>query len=422
MGLATAYYAQRPPSGKREVAPEPPLPQVMTLSSQAVHDSYGVCAHPTFQTKVYKHVDAWMARLAELGVAYFRGNFDQANPGVRNAVSAARRYGVKWVMIVVPEDSNTPTKQTVAATQTTVQYIARNCADVCMAIEGLNEPNHNRGGAATVSGWETVALNHQQAIWQTARAHQQLDGVPIIGPSLHDTEAARNGGAHYKLLERSGIARYQDYLGMHRYPSGGVPTDGLDGRLQYVYGAFGPQYPVWITEWGYHNALDTTAGHKPTSEEAAATYGPRGLLQFAERGIPLVRYELLDDPDTTQAEHESHFGLYGVKSVAGDPATTWRTKPEAEAMKRLLRSLKDPGGSYVPGPVGLSVTGTSDVRYVVTRKRNGEATVHLWRELSVWDPKGEKALRAAATDVVVEDRIGARTVVVDAEVTSLGLR
>jgi hypothetical protein len=267
-----------------------------------------------------------------------------------------------------------------------------------------------------------VAFDHQQAIWQTARSHKQLDGVPIIGPSLHDTEAARNGGAHYRLLERIGVARYQDYLGMHRYPGGGVPTNGLDGRLQYVYGAFGPQYPVWITEWGYHNALRTTSGHKPTSEEAAATYGPRGLLQFAERGMPLVRYEFLDDPDATQAAHESHFGLYGVNSVGADPATTWQPKPEAEAMKRLLQRLKDPGGNYEPGPVGLSVTGASDVRYVVTRKRNGEATVHLWRELSVWDPMGEKALKAASTDVIVQDRIGPRTVALDAEVTSLGLR
>jgi hypothetical protein len=422
MGHATAYYAKRPPSGIAEPPTGNHLPLVAALSSQEVHDSYGICAHPAFQTKIYKHVDAWMAQLAALGVTYFRGAFDHANPGVRSAVAAARKYGVKWVMIVVPEDSNTPTKQTVASTKAKVQYIAQNCADVCMAIEGLNEPNHNRGGAPTTAGWEQVALSHQRTIWQTARAYQQLDGVPIIGPSLHDTEAARDGGAHYKLLERIGIGNFQNYMGMHRYPGGGVPTNGLDGRLQYIYGAFGPDYPVWITEWGYHNALNTRSGHKPASEEAAATYGPRGLLQFAQRGIPLVRYEVFDDPETALVAEESHFGIFGVKSVEGDPATTWRPKPEAAAMKSLLEGLDDPGADYTPEPVGLTVAGAADVRHLVTRKRNGEATVHLWREVSVWDPNGRKALQAPSTDVVVKDRIGARTIRVDAEVTSVRLR
>ncbi len=422
MGHATAFYALRPPTGDVEPVPGDHLPLVPTLSSQAVHDSYGVCAHPAFQTRVYKHVDAWMAHLAALGVTYFRGTFDPGNPGVRSAVTAARKHGLKWVMIVVPEGSKTPTRQTVASTKAKVTYIAQKCADVCMAIEGLNEPNHNRGGGPTSAGWEQVALSHQQAIWQTARAYKQLDGVPVIGPSLHDTEAARNGGAHYKLLERIGIGRFQDYLGVHRYPGGGVPTHGLDGRLQYVYGAFGPQYPVWITEWGYHNALNTRSGHKPASEVAAATYAPRALLQFAQRGIPLVRFEALDDPESALVAHESHFGMYGVKSVAGDPATTWRPKPEAAAIRALLQQLEDPGVEYTPKPVGLVVEGAPEVHHVVTRKRNGEAMVHLWRELPVWDPSGRRSLRVASTDVVVTDRIGKRTITVDADVTSVNLR
>jgi hypothetical protein len=179
---------------------------------------------------------------------------------------------------------------------------------------------------------------------------------------------------------------------------------------------------VWITEWGYHNALNTRSGHKPASESAAATYGPRGLLQFAQRGIPLVRYEVFDDPETALVAEESHFGIYSVKSVDGDPETTWRPKPEVAAIKNLLAELDDPGREYRPEPVGLIVEGSSDVRHVVTCKRNGEATLHVWRELSVWDPNGRKSLPVAATDVLVTDRIGARTFAVSADVTSVRLR
>jgi hypothetical protein len=346
-------------------------------------------------------------------------------------VAAARTYGVKWLMIVVDEAGTSPTTQTLAQTKARIEHIAANAADVVYAFQGLNEPNHNRNGGVVPANWAQVATDHQRMIWQTAKGIPALAKVPVIGPSVQEPNAdasyeatgatAEGGARHYHQLVDAGILAYQDYAGTHSYAGGGLPTHGLERRLDLMRSAYGADYPVWIDEAGYHNALATDSGHRPASEEAAATYAPRLLLEFAgQRGLRVGRYETLDDVDLDAKDvHESNFGLWRVGSA--DPAS-WTPKPEVAAMTAILGDLQDPGTAYTPAPVQLGLTGPSDMEYVVTRKRDGSATLWLWRNVSVWDPADRARVTVEAKPVRVTDVAGVRTVNVAGEVVKLALR
>lgn len=399
-----------------------------TVSSQKVAESYGVAAHPVFQQSVYQNVDAWMSRLASLGATYFRGSYSPTSKGTIAAIAAARKYHMKWLMVVVEEDGTSPTTQSLAETEARVKHIAANASDVVYAIQGLNEPNHNRDGGVVPANWAQVATDHQRVIWQTAKLQPALAKVPILGPSLQEINAeasytgtAEGGPRQYHQMVDAGVLHYQDYAGTHSYSGGGLPTNNLQGRLDRIRSAYGADYPIWIDESGYHNAVATTAGHRPASEAAAATYAPRLLLEFAgQRGLRVSRFEALDDVDPDAKDvHESNFGLWRVGSA--DPAT-WVEKPEVTAMRTTLDKLEDPGTAYTPNPVTLGLNGPGDMEYLVTRKRDGSATLWLWRNVSVWDAFARTPISVLPRPVTVTDAAGVHTVEVAGEVVSMPLR
>ncbi len=411
-------------------AAAPPLGD--TVAAHRVYSGYGVSAHPKRQGSTYGNVDAWVQRLASAGVPYFRGTYEPGAAGMAETIAASRKYGVRWLMTVVPEAGTKPTHQTPTETRAVVQHIAREAADVVHAIEGLNEPNHNRGGGTVPEDWARIATAHQRAIWETAKSTPALSRVPILGPSLQTVAAEDSydpavtdpigGPRHFHQLEDAGILAYQRWAGLHSYPDGRTPAYGLANRLRLIDSAYGADYPVRITEWGYHNAVRTTAGHDPVPEWVSATYGSRALLAMTtgERKVRLVRYEALDDVDAgVKDQHEANFGLWRVGS--NDPAT-WTPKAEVGVMRGILAALRDPGPAYTPEPVNLSVSGPRDLRYVVTRTRDGAATLWVWRSLSVWDAAARKALSVPTTSVTVTDSVGARTIDVGPRVRALALR
>ena len=415
----------------RTAAAAPPL--VDTVAAQRLFDAYGVGAHPQRGgVSTYRNVDAWVQRLDAMGAPYFRGSYRPGTTGTAKAIAASRKYGVKWLMSVVPEAGTRPTNQTPAQTRAVIHDIARNAADVVYAIEGLNEPNHNRGGGTVPADWARIATAHQQAIWETAKGIPALSRVPIIGPSLQTVAAEDSydpavtnplgGPRHFHQLKAAGILAFQSWAGLHSYPDGRTPAHGLTNRLRIIDSAYGADYPVWITEWGYHNALATTAGHDPVPESVSATYASRGLLAMVpgERRMRLARYEALDDPDPgVKDNHEANFGLWRVGS--NDPAT-WRAKEEVDIMRGILAALRDPGPAYTTAPVNLAVSGPRDLRYVVTRKRDGSATLWVWRSLSVWDAAARTPLTVPTVSVTVTDSAGSRTIQVGPRARSLALR
>ena len=406
------------------------LDLVQPLAAKDVADGYGVCAHPAFQRSVYADVDAWMGRLAAMGVKYFRGTYNPSNAGCRAAVVAARKHSVKWLMIVVEESQSGPTDQSVAQTVARVRDIAINAADVCYGIEGVNEPNQNRSSTVPVPlNWAVTATKHQKAIWATAKADPRLARLPIVGPSLHNTAAmqsytqsAPSGGKyHYLQLKNAGIAGYQTWQGLHAYSNGESPCHRLDDRLDHIYAAFGRGCKVWVTETGFTTATSMGVGQKPASEAAAATYGAQSVLEFAKRGIRVTRYEMLDDVDAGAKDvQESNFGLFRVGT---NDAGTWTAKPEVAKLTTLLKGLRDAGPAYVPAKVQLTThSAASDVQVTVVGRRDGTTKVYLYRGASVWNAATRTAVSVPTTTVTVTDRIGARTITVGTGVVAVSLR
>ena len=179
------------------------------------------------------------------------------------------------------------------------------------------------------------------------------------------------------------------------YPGGYQPSNEISQITTAIRGSI-PSKPLVTTEAGYHNALNTTNGHRPVPEDVAGVYPPRVLLEHFLRGEKRVyTYELIDefdDPGLTNPE--AHFGLL---------RRDWSPKPAYTAMKNLLGLLDDPGPSFTPAAApgqGHRLPGRRE--YVLTQKRNGQYVLLLWRDVSLYDPVTQQPQPVTPTNVTLQ--------------------
>lgn len=352
-----------------------------------------------------------MAALAQTGAYYFRGMYAHNISATKVATGAARSHGIKWGMTVCP-DLSFSDSDLVAR----IKHIAANAADLCIFVEGINEPNYNRGTGTVPTDWARRAVAKQRLIWQTVKGDARLRHVKVLGPKL---QASVGTESHYRALGAAGIAQYMDFAALACYPGGQYPYDALAQRLAWIRSYWGGK-PGWITETGYTNALAATRGHAVVPEDVSAAYAPSILLEALERGCRVSMFELLDSPDAGAADDtEDHFGMF---AISGGEAPPWRAKPIVSSLRSFLSGLKDPGPAYDPARISLSVTSSaSDVRSTVTAKRNGSATVHLRRARDVWNPSSKSRIGVPEVAVKVTTPRGSRTVMVDHRVRSIAL-
>ncbi len=459
---------------------------VTPVTARYIRERSGVCVHPNFNAdlSVWKMENASeiCALVAAQGMTFIRGQLPNTNTIADAWASACRENGLKWLMLVVTEGSSgLPTDMTPTQVRAKIARIRDRYADVCLGIEGMNEPNHNRGGAdapPVVDDWATNqdygAVPMQRLIWNAARdpvngEPNPLRDVLIVGPSLHDTAAQNSydgtiepgtGGArHYHqlsengLLDANGDLQYCQMVGLHSYPGGGVPITATDRRLGYLYDAFGDLAPVFFSEWGYVNALNVPeGGFKPISEAGAGTYGPRGFLQLithvkpngVQRGeIYLTYFEELDDYGPNYDEVQDHFGMVAVDQTNGEAGATnpanWRRKPVSRKIGRLLSALAEPASTPAYEPVAVVCAVSSSVtdaalQFQVTQTKaqadDGTGTCWVWRDKSVWNRDTREEITVLPVNISVRDRVGTRSSSVaednipqvDAEVYSIDLR
>jgi len=438
---------KKPPAPTPDpVPPTTNLPQVTPVNAAVFRRRAGLCSHPNFNApnKVYKVENApeAMKRVNDMGFGHIRGAMPTGTVADTWA-DLCRKYDIKWIATCTGEGDQV-TNQTVATTTQRVVTIGQKYGDVMAALEGINEPNHNRSGATVVSNWATITTAHQKAMWDAARKPGSgLENTPICGPSLHDiaadnsyTQANPSGGPkHYDQLKAAGILNYQTFSGQHSYPGGSYPLRQLDDRTKLMKGAYGAGYKSWVTEWGYHNAMKTSAGHKPVPEDVAGVYTPRAYLQFLTTVvggtdhdvIGLDYYEHLDDSQSLTA-HEERFGIEGVGATNPTDPSTWTQKPAAKAIADLLVPLKDPAGTgaYQTKPVGVKVEGPADLQWqVFQNKANvdaGTAELFAYRNKDVWNRDTLQPISVPAVDVKITDRAGSRTVSIGPAVKRVSLK
>jgi hypothetical protein len=384
------------------------LPLVTPRSSKAAYEAFGVNAMVNHAKSTYQYTGAWMANLRDAGVHYIRGEYAKGSDKTATTAKLARQYGIKWGMTVAPTLAMSD-----AEIKATIADIAAKAADVCLFIEGINEPNYPRQLGYVPTNWRALTLQKQKVIFQAARSYASLRNVPILSPSLQMNAVT---ASDYQWFASNGLLNYMTHSATHCYPGGWYPDHQLDERLAPMK-KYWPK-PVWITETGYTNAVASTSGQKPIPEDIAGIYAPSSILEAVDRGYKTIWFEVLDDPDSgSKNEVEANLGLWGIKSGMAPP---WRAKPAALAFKSFLAQLKDPGAAYQPKAIGLRVTSSaSDVRWTAIAKRDGSVRLFLRRSKDAWDPVHKVRLNVPSVGVSVTTAKGTRTVSVGSKVVTI---
>lgn len=387
------------------------LPLVRPISSDSAFRSFGVCAHPNHLKSVYQYSTQWVDALANINAHFIRGMYDHRLSATPIVTRRLRERGMRWGMTVCP-DLKTPDSLLAAR----IEHIAKNAADLCLYIEGVNEPNHDRSGGSVPKNWAQLAVAKQKVIWEAVRKHNALNHVKVMGPSLRAVSATAQDHIN---LRNNRLLDYSDCVGIHSYPGGRYPSNSMDSRCSLAK-TYWPGTPIWITEIGYTNALATNSGHRPASESVSAIYAPIALLECLDRGYPAVWYEALDDPDAGAKDNiESNFGLYALNAGMAPP---WRMKPAAAALRDFLATLRDPGAAYTPKPIPLQVQpDTPDVRATAIARRDGSVRLLLRRSTDCWDPQRGREINVSTVNVRVTTGAGTRSVTVGSQIRSIAL-
>lgn len=375
------------------------LGTVPVVWGEKLRQSYGNCAHVNFQTSVYQHVGSggWIDRMNTMNSYQFRSLYSQSLANTSTAVTRCRNQGVKWLMLVTPDDFS----MTNAEIRQRIQHIAANAADVCIGIEGINEPN-NSGDP----DWADKTVSIQAAIWDEVTSTPALSHVTVVGPSLHASVA--NVEQHHVTLGNKGINNYIHAAGLHRYSGGRAPGYLIDERIGWI-AAYWNNPDVWVTETGYTNALNRPSGHVPINNAGSSAYSIRNLLEFRDRPKikRVFRYEFLDDPNPANDDIESNFGL--VECDATGSMAGWTNKTEYNTMQDFLGTLRDSASFYNPPDIPLEVTG--NVSYWVTKTTTGNNFLWLYRPgATVWDIDTLSNITVSPINVGVTTTLGSQTI------------
>ncbi len=250
------------------------------------------------------------------------------------------------------------------------------------AFEGVNEWNFS--GHAN---WAAEARAHQQRLYRAVNANPRTASVPVLGPAI-----SANASSQRSIL--GDLSPYLDYGNNHLYPGGRAPSWRIDEQLLSARIVSGRK-PVMFTEAGYHNALNDSSGHRPTSEGATAVYGPKLLAEHFSRGVSRVYlYDMVDDQlNASLNNHEDHLGL-----LHNDLSE----KPVFGALRNLLRLTSDPGAGFTPGSLKYSLVGApADLRHILLQKRDGKFLLLLWRDVTIWDQVREVSVPVTAATMGV---------------------
>ncbi len=324
-------------------------------------ESIGVNIHTHYQGTVYDHASNLKAALQKLGVRHVRdGLVDSQWPVYFERLNDLGRAGIHATLI-----TGFPVERVLA--------VATKLTDAIEAFEGPNEVNLNQ--------WTPErASQYQKDLWTTIRADAAWAKHPILCLSVTDYDYGAKLGD---------LAGYADYGNIHPYPGGWEPENGaawMKADLPTALAGgrrFTGDRPLIITETGYttHKAK---AGHVAVTPEMAGIYLPRLLMHAYTSGVQRTfLYELFDLHGNPQ-EPEDNFGLVRTDGVTFKPAGT--------AMANLIGILRDPGPTFVPTTLDLTLS-EPKARSVLFQKRDGVFHLAVWLPSNLWDqgrPYGQK--------------------------------
>ena len=342
---------------------------VEAQSASAFTDSVGVNTHLGYKNQPYG--TAWPLvrdRLVELGVKHVRDASYRDGTRLTDVVPHMRELtelGIRGNLL-----SGDPLMRYGSGTiDEHLAWVKKNVPDFVDSLEGPNEYDD----PSNDPDWEQTLRTYQCEWAQKIRADPVLGDKPVIGPAP--------GGVGFDTL--GDLTACLDAGNLHPYPGAWAPNTSNVGDLSVqINGArkVSASKPIWITESGYHNAINCSCGHDPISETAAGVYVPRMFMEHFRRGIPRTyAYELIDGrSDPPRRDPQRNFGLLRND---GTP------KPAFTATRNLLTILADSGAAS--GGLSFELGCESDcgapLRHVLLRKTSGAYYLAVWAETSVWN-------------------------------------
>jgi hypothetical protein len=363
-------------------------------SASAFRDSVGVVTHITYYDTAYGNWPRVVSRLQELGVRHLREGV-YANPKWRDwneryyrAVELAAARGIRFTFGLNPPGSGTGTLDQV------LDVVGGRLRKAAEALEAPNEMDKYVGGRR----WPALLSAFGRDLRREVRARGALRSLRILGPSFGTAAGPSRVGDQRSWLDVGNIHPY---------------TGGLSPSPQHVRSELARasvtagRRPVWATEAGFHNALNssTPGAQPPVSEAAASVYLVRTFLEHFRSGIGRTyAYELIDEKrDRARRDAEQHFGLL---------RHDFSRKPAFHALKNLLAVVGGSEGRSRLRPLRMRVSRPAgEVRRLVLQKPDGTYVVALWRHASVWDRERRRPLRVAPDRIALDLPSAARVAV-----------
>jgi len=339
---------------------------VTASRSAALQDMEGVNTHSSYGNTPYANYPQTESLLVNLGIKHVRDPLAY-NPNVPRTDQYSYYNSLKangiGVDLVISRDTSTAD---LAARLNAVATYFPNAVD---AVESPNEANLTPG----LTNWAALDVTYLKSMYALAKADPALRNVTVLGPSLANFLALQNHDSGFLAL--GNLSATLDAGNLHVYPGGRTPTWNMD-LSKAAENLVAPNKPLWVTEAGYHDAVNNT-GNYSASDAAIATYLPRLFLEWFQRGATRVNiyqlYDQITDPGNTN--YQAHFGLVDNN---GNP------KPQYYAIQNMNRLLADTGTAFTPGSLTYSISsGTTKVSSVLLQKSNGQFQLFLWQDASV---------------------------------------
>lgn len=347
-------------------------------------ESMGVNVHLGYTDSVYgRYSDVIKPRLQELGIRHIRDGIDPTRNDVTSKLQDLNgTAGIKSTLMASFGAHLPAAAYNYVKNQVGVQAVT--------AVEGINEPDLFLNSCC----WAAQTRAYHQQMYQAFKNDPATAQLPVIAPSITTTQAVASIG---ELTASADAGNLHNYYGGRMPETPGWGDNGygsLNWGINYVARPLVRDKPVYSTETGYHNAANTTDGHRYTPEGVAARYIPRLFLHHFNGGVvKTFAYELIDY-GTNSTDIHDNFGLLRNNNTV---------KPAFTAVKNLIAVLSDRGAAFAPGALDYTLTGnTSDVRHTLLQKRDGKFYLVLWVAAQRWNPDTRVETDVPAQSVSVQ--------------------
>lgn len=340
-------------------APAPAALQVH--SADQFVDSVGINVHLGYADTPYRNTKAVLDRLNQLGVRHVRDSLPlKPSHLLLGALRQLPAHGIKADLAIGQTAGTVTTLPSPSDVLKSLQHDG-----LRDAVDGVEMPNEwdLRGN----SQWVTQISTFTKEFGALVRADPIWSDVPLVGPST---------GRVYRVSQLTNLSSYIDVSNLHDYTAGGPP----EKDLHYLAEArkVAPGKPLWVTEMGFHTAVNQDGKQPAVTEAQQGSYLARQLLEdYAHGAARSYVYELLEQkPDPGQTNQERHFGLLRMDLSP---------KPAFNQLRTLLNQAGgqlDPSArQQTPLPPQISATLQTPgdpVDSLLLRRKDGSYRLVVW--------------------------------------------